>query len=138
MKEILEAAKSDQRVIREFERRAPRDGDEAPLKIGVRFASGCHWIDELGQRHAIVALHLRGIGRLLKDTIPISRSRYGQTLVLSGTGELDGSRFVVSGVHPSDTRFSVALSLAPGSEPLIVELEINEQPNKPERSRLPG
>jgi hypothetical protein len=127
LKQILEAAKSDRQIVREFQQRAPRNGDEAPITIGVRLAPGCHWLDESGQGHAIVALHLRGTGRLLKDAIPISRSRYGDTLVLSGTGEMNGSQVVASGVHPSDTQFSMALSLAPGTEPLVVEVEINEE-----------
>lgn len=122
--EVLENAKSAPAVMTEFERRAPLSGDEAPLHLDLRFPQGCYWLDEQGQQHGVVRLSLRGVGRMLKDEFPIRRERYRETLVLSGAAKVDGSLMVVSGVHPSDTQFSVGISPFPRGEAIIIEVEV--------------
>lgn len=124
MKEVLEMAVAAPEVRRDFERRTPRHGDEAPLHLHLHFPQGCYWVDEQGQRHGVVRLSLRGVGRMVKEEIPVSRGRYREALVLSGAADVSGSRIVMAGVQASDTRFSLGISPSPGSEPLIIELEV--------------
>jgi hypothetical protein len=124
-KELLERAKSAPAVMEDFMRRAPRSGDEAPLEFTIRLPQGSYWLDREDNRHRIVSLRLLGIGRLVKDEIPLRPVRYRDKVLLSGSADVGGSRHVVSAVHPSDTRFSLGVSLAPGTEPVVLELEVS-------------
>lgn len=62
---------------------------------------------------------------MVREDLPMSRGRYRDQFILSGAADIDGKRVVVAGVRPSDTRFSVGISLRPGTEPVIIELEVS-------------
>lgn len=135
VKELLERAKSTPGILNDFARRAPRNGDEAPLAFDVHLPSGAHWLDADRNPHAIVSLRFRGIGRTVTDRMPLSFVRYRDKVVLSGSADIDGARHVVSGVHPSDTRFSLGISPSPGAEPVFLEVEVTPSEGGTEASR---